>query len=298
MLNVNRLRVLREVAGRGTVVGAAEALFMTPSAVSQQLSTLVREAGTPLLERDGRRLRLTAAGERLVAHTERVLAELERASADLAASAEGVVGHVRVSAFPTAARALLVPALVRLRADHPNLRVSMVDLEPEQSMPALKAGQLDLVVTYEHDVMPMIEDPGISRERILVEPLYVALPASHPLASRSRVPLAGLAEEQWVVGHDASSLLDLVMNAAHRVGFEPKTDLHSNDFQVILAAVGAGLGVSLVPPLALVGEYPDVVLRPAAEFPLNRFVHSNIRRGSGADPKLAVVVGALRDAAR
>ena len=138
MLNVTRLRMLREVAARGTISAAAEALFMTPSAVSQQMGILEREAGTALLERRGRSVQLTDAGVKLVSNTERILAELERAEADLAAASRGVVGRVRVSAFPTGARALLVPALLALRDRHPNLRVSMVDLEPEESLPALK----------------------------------------------------------------------------------------------------------------------------------------------------------------
>jgi len=118
MLNVQRLRVLREVAARGTIAAAAEALWVTPSAVSQQLSQLERETGVPLLERDGRRVRLTGAGERLVAHTERILADIEEAEAELAALGTGISGYLRTSAFPTAARSLLVPTLARLGQAH------------------------------------------------------------------------------------------------------------------------------------------------------------------------------------
>ena len=297
MLNVTRLRMLREVASRGPIAAAAGALFMTPSAVSQQMAVLEREAGTPLLERRGRGVRLTDAGLRLVENTERILAELERAEADLAAASRGVVGRVRVSAFPTAARALLVPALPKLLTMFPNLHVSMVDLEPEESLPALKADDLDLVVTYEWNVLPRLEDPGVEREELLCEPVYLALPASSPLSSQPEIRVSDLREEEWIVGRDSTSMLDLVVAATRREGYEPRTDFHSMDFQVILAAVGAGLGVALVPPLALIGEYPDVAIRSIVDLQLDRTIWATIRRGSSGNPGIAAVLGSLREAA-
>ncbi|HEY5541451.1 MAG TPA: LysR family transcriptional regulator [Coriobacteriia bacterium] len=288
--------MLREVASRGTVVAAAEALFMTPSAVSQQMAVLEREAGTPLLERHGRGVRPTDAGLRLVENTERILAALERAEADLAAASRGVVGRVRVSAFPTAARALLVPALPKLVTLFPNLHVSMVDLEPEESLPALKADELDLVVTYEWNVLPRLRDPGVEREELLCEPVYLALPATHPLARKKKVRVADLRDEEWIVGRDSTSMLELVVAATRREGYEPRTDFHSMDFQVILAAVGEGLGVALVPPLALIGEYPDVAITSIVDLALDRTIWASIRRGSSGNPGIAAVLRALREA--
>jgi DNA-binding transcriptional LysR family regulator len=297
MLNVQRLRVLREVAARGTIAAAAEALWVTPSAVSQQLSQLERETGVPLLERDGRRVRLTGAGERLVAHTERILADLEEAEADLAPPGTGVSGFLRTSAFPTAARSLLVPALARLGTEHPHLRVSMIDFEPEEAMPALKTGHLDLVLTYEWDMIPTVDDPGIERTLLLTEPVYLALPRAHPLAGRP-VNMRDLADDEWIVGRDSTSMLDLVVSAAHRAGFEPRTDLHSMDFQFILAAVAEGLGVTLVPPLALVGCRPEGVdVEPLVDAQLHRRIHAAIRRGSGGNPAIAVALEALAERA-
>lgn len=297
MLNVNRLRMLREVASRGTLAAAAETLFMTPSAVSQQMAVLEREAGTPLLERRGRGVRLTDAGLRLVQNTERILADLERAEADLARSSRGVVGRARVSAFPTAARALLVPALPKLLSDFPNLHISMIDLEPEESLPALKADELDVVVTYEWNVLPQLEDAGIEREELLCEPVYLAIPATHELAGKESVRVEELRDEEWIVGRDSTSMLELVVAAARRAGYEPRTDFHSMDFQVILAAVGAGLGVALVPPLALTGEYPDVVITHIEGLELDRTIWASIRRGSSSNPGIAAVLSALRQAA-
>ena len=286
--------MLREVAARGTISAAAEALFMTPSAISQQMAVLEREAGTPLLERLGRNVRLTDAGIRLVANTERILADIERAEADLATASRGVVGRVRVSAFPTAARALLVPALPGLRDRHPNLRVSMVDLEPEESLPALKAADLDVVVTYEWGLLPRLTDAGIEREELFTEPVYLALPANHRLAGTGPVKLADLVDEEWIVGRDSTSMLDLVVAATRRQGYEPQTDFHSMDFQVILAAVGQGLGVALVPPLALIGTYPDVEITHVADLELDRTIWASIRRGSRDNPGISAVLSALR----
>lgn len=293
MLNVNRLKILREVAERGTITAAAEVLWITPPAVSQQLAALERETGVKLLEKAGRRVRLTEAGHRLVADSERIFAALEETEAALKAGTKGVAGRLQVSAFPTAARAMLVPALVTMLEEHPRLRVTMVDLEPEESLPALKTGQLDLVVTYQWDVLPDIEDAGIEREQLLVEPTYLAMPKSHPSAG-APVRLKEFADAQWIVGRDSTSMIDLVVAASNRAGYQPKTDLHSMDFQVILAAVNAGLGVALVPPLALITDYPNVAFQPIADMPLHRRIHASIRRGSGGDPAIAAMLVQLR----
>ncbi len=272
---------------------------MSPSAVSQQMAVLEREAGVPLLERSGRGVRLTEAGQRLVRNTEQVLAALEHAEADLASSAQGIVGRVRVSAFPTAARNVLVPALVTLRERHPNLRISMIDLEPEESVPALKARELDVVLTYEWDLLPSVEDAGVEREELFTEPVYLVLPLDHPAAKRSGpVTMADFADEEWIVGRDSTSMLDLVTAAARRAGFEPRTDFHSMDFEVILAAVAAGLGVALGPALALVGDVSRVAVRDLADLDLNRSIWAATRRGSGANPGISAVLTALREASQ
>lgn len=295
MLNVNRLRMLREVAARGTIAAAAEGLFMSPSAVSQQMAVLEQEAGVPLLERHGRGVRLTDAGVRLVHNTERILAALEKAEADLVDASRGIVGHVRVSAFPSAARAVLVPALVELDAAHPNLRISMVDLEPEEAIPALKARDVDVALTYEWDTLPTLEDEGVEREQLFSERVYLALPVAHPAArDGGPVALGSLADSEWIVGRDSTSMLEFVRSATRRAGFEPRTDFHSMDIDVILAAVDAGLGVALVPPLALVYEIPGVAIRRVADLELNRVVWAAIRRGSGNTPGISAVLAALR----
>lgn len=297
MLNVNRLRVLREVKARGSIAGAAAALFMTPSAVSQQMGVLEREAGVELLERHGRGVRLTNAGSRLVEHTEEILAVLEAAEAEMEAISEGMAGTLHVCAFPTAARTLLVPALGELKTHYPQLEFTMSDLEPEESIPALKVGQLDVVVTYEFDHLPEPEDPGLERRLLLTEPMWVAMRADHPHAGTT-VRVSDLRDEQWIVGRDGSPFLDVQVRVANEAGFEPRVDLQSNDYQVILAAVGAGLGVALVPPMARMTDYPAVIFVETADIEVHRRVVAVIRRRSGASPAIAAALDALAAAAR
>jgi len=297
MLNVNRMRVLREVASRGSIAAAAEALYLSPSAVSQQMSTLEREAGVELLERVGRGVRLTPAGQRLVAYTERVLAVLEEAQADVDAVAHGVAGVVHTSAFPTAARALLVPALARIREAYPRLQLKMVDLEPEESIPLLRIGGLDILITYEFEMMPPRDEQGLERVPLLSEPMAIALPRSHRLAA-GPVKVSDLADEQWIVGRDGSPFLQVQVRVANNAGYEPHVDLHSNDYQVILAAVEAGLGVALVPPMARFADYPGVAFHQPADMEIRRQIVALIRRGSAASPAVGAVLAALRDIAR
>jgi molybdate transport repressor ModE-like protein len=282
MLNVNRMRVLREIAARGSIVAAAEALYLSPSAVSQQMSTLEREAGVELLERAGRGVRLTPAGERLVAYTERVLAVLEEAQADVDAVAHGVAGRVHASAFPTAARALLVPALALIKAAYPRL---------------LRVGELDILLTYEFEMLPPREEAGLERVPLLSEPMAIALPAAHPRAG-GPVRVADLADEQWIVGRDGSPFLEVQIRVANQAGYEPHADLHSNDYQVILAAVEAGLGVALVPPMARFADYPGVTFRQPADMEIRRHVVALIRHGSRTSPAVGAVLDAIRDMAR
>jgi len=296
MLNVNRMRILREVASRGSIAAAAEALYMTPSAISQQMSVLEREAGVELLDRSHRKVRLTPAGERLVARTEQVLAVLEEAQAELAAVAGGLAGRLSICAFPTAARAIMVPALELIRRANRGIELRVSDLEPEESIPALKIGEMDVVVTYEFDHLPTPKDPGVERIVLMREPMYVAMHRDHRAAD-GPLRIADLASEQWVVGRDGSPFLEVQVRVANEAGFEPNIHFHSNDYQVILAAVQADLGIALVPPLAMFSEYPDVVLRAPDDIEVNRRIVAAVRAGSAQSPAVAAALAALGAAA-
>jgi DNA-binding transcriptional LysR family regulator len=294
MLDVRRLRVLRELAARGTIAATADALGYTAPAVSQQLAALEREAGVALLERNGRRRRLTPAGEELVARTEGILRELEAAEAALAATTTHVAGVVRCAAFSSAHRALLPPAIAKLAALHPDLRVSTAEMEPEESLPALKLGELDLALAQDYAFAPRPPDPALERTDLVRDGLRLALPAAHSLASDGgAIDLATLEGEPWVAGRSGSFCHDVVIHSARRAGYEPRLAHITNDFSVVYALVAAGAGVALVPELA--GPPPaGVALREIAGSPPTRRIYAAVRAGSAARPAIAAMLEALR----
>jgi molybdate transport repressor ModE-like protein len=296
-LDVRRMRVLREVAERGTIAAAARALAFTPSAVSQQLAALEREAGVALLDRQGGRVRVTEAGRRLVARTEAILAELEAAGAELSAAAADVTGEVHVAAFPSAERALLAPAAAALLRRHPSVRVRTTELEPEASLPALRLGDVDLAVSHEDVARPAPPDPRLERADLAEDPLRVVLPPGHP-ADADAVALARLAGARWVATPPGSACRALLDDACRTAGFVPDVPFHANDFGVLAAYVAAGLGVAMVPELALPAFGPDVVVRPVADVPVTRRIYVSARRGGFARPALGAMRDALREAAR
>jgi DNA-binding transcriptional LysR family regulator len=294
-LNTGRLRILREIAERGSISAAAETLWLTPSAVSQQMSALERELGVQLLERTPRSVRLTDAGTRLVRHAETILANCEAAVADLASQTGQITGTVRVSAFSTAAQAFLLPALAQLHEHVRSLTVNATDLEPHESMPALKSGTLDVVVSHEYNLLPPYSDPGVDRYDILTERMLLALPAGHPLAEKSS-RLADFAEERWIVGREATFCRDAVIRAAHLAGFEPIVELQLNDYRVIANAVRRGLGVALIPRIADLRGIDGLSLRALDEPRLTRTIFAAVRKGSAESPGIRAVLDALVDA--
>ncbi|HSK46853.1 MAG TPA: LysR family transcriptional regulator [Coriobacteriia bacterium] len=291
VLNTGRLRLLRELAERGTIAAVAEAVYLTPPAVSHQLVVLEQEVGVPLLERSARSVRLTDAGLLLVNHAEKILADCETALAAVASFEAEVSGTVRLSVFQTAAGGITVPALVALRNQHPKLDVITSEMEPTLSVPALKAGQLDVALSHEWDFVPFPDDPGIERIDLLREPAVVLLPHGHRLAS-SRVRLSDLADERWCVARETTSSRKAISRAAHAAGFEPRIVLESNYFGVIGSAVEAGLGVGIVPAMTDLRNL-DVVVRPLAKPHMGRRIFAAVRRGSGASPTIRAVIEAL-----
>src|ERR687890_272263 len=248
MLDLRRLRLLRELNARGTIGAVALALDYSPSAVSQQLALLEREAGVPLLEREGRNVRLTAAAQTLVGHTDAMLARMEEAEADLEATAEQLTGTLRVATIQSAGLYLLAPALQRLSAEHPALRVEAADAEPEDSMPALALGSLDLVLGDEYPFLPRPPDPRLDVQPLLEEHFRVMLPREHPLAAGGGpVALAALRDEPWAVGRAGTHYAELAIRACRALGgFEPDVRHRSNDLPMLLALVAAGQAVTLL----------------------------------------------------
>jgi DNA-binding transcriptional LysR family regulator len=292
MLDVRRLRVLRELAARGTIAATADALGYTAPAVSQQLAALEREAGVELLEKNGRRRRLTPAGVELVARTEGILRELEAAEAALEATTTQVAGVLRCAAFASAHRVLLPKAIATLTADHPDLRVTTQDMEPEDSLPALKLGELDLVLAQEYAFAPNPPDPALERTDLLDDPLRVALPQDHPLADKDTVDIKALDAEPWIAGREGSFCHLVVIHSTRAAGYEPRLAHITNDFDVSYALVQAGAGVGLVPELAGPPP-PGVVVRPIRGAPPSRRIYAAVRAGSGARPAIAAMLNAL-----
>jgi molybdate transport repressor ModE-like protein len=205
MLDARRLRVLHQVAASGSLSAAARALSFTPSAVSQQIATLEAEAGVALVERAGRGVRLTDAGRALVARSEVILRELQQAEADVRAVLDLQSGLIRVGAFPTAGTRLVPAAILRFTRRHPGVDVRLIESEPEQSLPQLRAGELDLALVFECDLVPLALDPAVGQETLFREPMYLALPNTQAPA-RPVVDLAALADISWIAASPGSAI--------------------------------------------------------------------------------------------
>ena len=262
MLEVKRLRILREVATHGSFSAAAESLYLSQSAVSQQVATLEREVGMALLDRSRDGATLTEAGRVLVSHADAAIARLEEAERELAALAGLEGGEVRIASFPSASATLLTVAVSDFVRRYPKVRISVAEEEPEQSLPRLRAGELDLALTFDYPAAPAAEDRDVERTLLLTETMHVALPANHALADRARVPLAELGDEDWLSGACPSSCGEVVKASCRAAGFEPHIAYESDDYHVLQGFVAAGLGVTLLPDLALPTLRSDVVVRP------------------------------------
>jgi DNA-binding transcriptional LysR family regulator len=291
-LDVRRLRVLREVALRGTVTAAAESLGFTPSAISQQLSALERESGTALLERPGRRVSLTEAGQALVRSTEPVLAALEEAQAALERSRETVSGQLRVAASGSVARSLVIPVAARLNASHPRLRVSVQECGQEGTR-ELRLGRLDVVVTHEYTRDRRGQEPELARVGLFTEDMLAAAPAG--LLARP-VRLADLAGQVWAAEPPESTCGRAVRAACQAAGFEPDIRYVSSEPSVLLSAVRTAGAVALLPGLALVQPPPGVDIQPVSDPAVQRRVFAACRRGSVRRPAIALLLDQLQAA--
>ncbi len=300
MLELRRLRLLRELSERGTIAAVADALQFTPSAVSQQLAILEREVGVPLLERAGRGVRLTDAALVLVEHADALLERAALAEADLAAAAGTVTGRGRIAAFQSVSLRLAAPAMEALARDAPRLRCELLEAEPEQALPALALGDVDLVLGDEWQHQPWRLPVGLDRHELLRDPVNLLLPARHPAARRHKdaVPLAELAGEAWTTGHVGMAWEELTQRICRQHGgFDPDIRHRTNDAIVSLALVARGLAVTLLPDLALPARHPGIALRRIAEAPVERAIFAVTRSSDAARPSTQALLAAIRDAA-
>jgi DNA-binding transcriptional LysR family regulator len=295
MLELRRLRLLHELHARGTIAAVADALQFTPSAVSQQLAVLEREAGVRLLERAGRTVRLTDPALVLVGHARALLERAEAAEAELAASAGRVAGRARIGAFQSVSMAIAAPAM-RALADS-DLRLELVEAEPEQALPALALGDYDLVLADEWQHQPRAHLEGVARHFLLTDRVRVVMPAGHPLAERGRVPLAQLADADWITGPAGAGWSEMTVRACRELGgFEPRVRHRTNDGFVTQALIGHGIGVALLPDLAT-AEQPEIALRDIAEGDVHRTVFAATRAADAARPAVRALLDAARVAA-
>ena len=291
------MRVLREVAARGSFSAAAQALAYTQSAVSQQIAALEREAGTTLVERNARGVRLTDAGRALVDHADVILARLADAEAELEAIAGLRGGRLRLASFPSAGATIMPEAIARFRERHPAVELTLEPAEPEPSIARLRAGEADVVIDITAGFRPPRDD-GVERLHLLDDPMYVALPAGHPLARKRDLELEELADESWILGTTGSCPdASIFLRSCQLAGFEPRVTFNSDDYFAIQGFVAAGIGVSLIPDLALITVRDDIVVRSLGSRPPVRVIWAATLRDSYRSPAKQAMLDILAEVA-
>ncbi|MEU8419506.1 LysR family transcriptional regulator [Micromonospora sp. NPDC048835] len=290
-LNPWRLRLLADLATYGTVRAVAQRGNLSPSAVSQQLATLERETRTALLERTGRRVRLTAAGMLLAGRAREILAAMDAAEAELRRLADEPAGTVTVAAFQSAVQALAEPALVRLAARHPDVSVVLLELEPHESMPALRRGDVDLIITTA-DFAGAELSPEIHLVPLATDPIVLVLPPEHPLGSAESVALEACAQQRWTFDVAGSYMSELSTRLCREAGFEPVVICRFNNYMLALQHVENGRSITMLPKLAVDPRY-RVVTRPLNP-PLTRRITAGVRRPAASRPEVTAVLNALR----
>lgn len=299
MLDLKLLTTFREVALRRSFSDAATALGYTQPAVSQHVSRLEGAVGVKLLERDARGVKPTPAGELLLLRAATLLDAARRAEDDVRAAGGLGRATVTVGTFPTAAAGLMPGATRDLRAHRPDLRIDIRVLEPEPALDELVARRLDMALLIDSELQPVGVRNGIEHVFLCDDPLMLAMPAEHPLASRASVGLEELAEEPWLMPDVGGTCEDsnIVLRACHDAGFEPDVRLTVDDYNALQGMAAAGVGVALIPTLAAANLRNDVAIRPLRGRPPARRISAAVRVGE-QDPLVDHVIEALRVAGR
>jgi DNA-binding transcriptional LysR family regulator len=301
VLDLRRLRVLREVERRGTISAAAGALHLTPSAVSQQISGLARELDVPLLERQGRGVRLTGQARVLLTHAAIVEGQLDRARADLERWSEGTAGTIRVGALSTGITALVGPAIARLRVERPELDLIVTEVEPPSAFALLDDGDLDIVVAVDYRDAPSRRDGRYLRRDLLSDPLDVVLPAGHRLATaeaqRAGLRLERLADERWVSSEAADPCAMITTAVCAVAGFSPDVRHSCQEWDAAAALVAAGCGVALIPRLAQPLRQPGLFRCRVDGAPAARLLFALARAGAESAPPVMAVLDTIAEVA-
>src|SRR5438270_10564475 len=298
MLNTGRLQVLAEVIRRGSFSAAADALSYTQSAVSQSIARLESEVGATLVVRDRRGVKPTAAGATLVEHAEAIFAQIETAEAELAAVLGVRGGRLRVASFPSAGATLMPLAVATFRRGHPDVALTLAEGEPEEIAPRLRAGEFDLALLFEFPGVRERSGKGLRTVNLLEDPMHVALPADHRLASKRALRLSDLRGEDWVQTSAESPCARHVVRLCIAAGFEPNVTFESDDYETVQGLVAAGVGVALIPHLALTHLHPGIVVRELApRSPARRVVAATLA-AAGVSPAAATMIEILVDVAK
>ena len=295
MMNVERLRVLHAVAVSGSISEAAQALNVTASAVSQQISKLERELHQALVEKSGRGVRLTDAALLLVYRTVEVMATLERAEGELDENRNEVFGRIVVSAFATALRGVCPTAALRLRSSHPQLDVRFREQEPREALPLLQRGEIDVVITQGWSNQPLALPEGTSKEFLFEDIVDVALPAKHRLSRRTSIELEDLADDDWIVWPEGAVCHEWLMFTLRTRGYEPRVVATAAEHATQLAFVGAGLGVAVMPRLGS-DTIPKSVRIAEVKPALHRNLYAVWRTNAARRTSIRAVVQSLREA--
>jgi molybdate transport repressor ModE-like protein len=296
MLDVRRMKVLREVASRGSFSAAAEALNFTQSAVSQHIAALERESGTQLVERRSRGVRLTEAGRVLVDHADAILARLECAQDDLAAIAGLRGGKLRLICFQSAGATLVPRAVAAFHERHPRVELSMLEAEPDEAAVRLKAGEVDLALVYDHDSTPGLVPPELELTHLIDDRYDMIVPKGHALADRRRLAVADFAKEPWVASTSVCGCRRITESACREAGFEPRVAFEADETLAAQALVAAGVGVTMLPGLALTTIHPGVVARPLRDAPF-RDISAARLEGAYRSPASEAMVQILQNVA-
>lgn len=298
MIDLDALTSLRAVAEHGTVGAAADSLGFTPSAVSQQVKRLERQTGVPLLERVGRGVMLTRHGRHLVDEGGRLLQELERLESGLHLQAATVAGHLRLATFSTATRGLVAPVVGGLLREHPDLRITLTDREPWDTVDLVASGQVEVGVVHRWGDVPLAVPDHVDRTVLTDDVADVVLHRDHPLADRALLTPDDLLDEGWVATPDGTICHQWLRRMYDGTGRLPRIVHESMEFDSHLALVRAGLGIALVPRMGR-GDLGELLVAvPAAEPLPVREVIAVHRRSMGASPAVRAVLDALVAAGR
>lgn len=294
MLDVRRMQILRAVVTSGSVTAAAAHLGYTPSAVSQQVAVLEKEAGIPLLERIGRGVRPTAAGRLLTGHAAIISQNLAKAETALADLRAGRTGRLVICYFSTVGPTLVAPALTRLRDEHPGVQIDLRLFEPEDPIREVEEGNADLALVVGSDGG---RPPGVRLVHLLDDAYHAVLPSGHPLARQRVIDLAALADQRWI-GSVPGPCFDVVLNSCATAGFSPNFVARSEDYATAQSFIAAGLGVGLIPGLGLGSRRPGVVVRRVRKPEPVRTIYAAVRETGLAQSVLRTLLDALKEATK